>query len=322
LRLDRLGVDFKVGRGFFRKQHVLHAVTDVSVELRSGAALGIVGESGCGKSTLARAVLQLVRPAGGQVVWLGQRLDRLSQAALRPLRKDLTIIFQDPLASLDPRMTVGEIVSEPLRIHRPDLGRRARLRAVQDALARVALGAHILNRYPHEFSGGQCQRIGIARAVVLQPKLLVCDEPVSSLDVSIQAQIVNLLADLQRETRMSLLFVSHNLAVVRQLCDDVIVLYLGRIMEASATEPLFAQPRHPYTRGLLAAVPLVDPDRQRARLAATIVGEAPSPLAPPTGCVFRTRCPHAQQVCTDRVPVLERDPAGRRVACHRWRELE
>jgi oligopeptide transport system ATP-binding protein len=321
LRVERLAVRFDVGRVWWRRKDVLRAVEDVSFELRAGEALGLVGESGCGKSTLARAVLQLVRPTSGTVVWLGQPLETLGTRALRPLRSDLTLVFQDPLASLDPRMTVGEIVGEPLRVHRPDLDRDGRRREVRAVLERVGLAADSVTRYPHEFSGGQCQRIGIARAVILKPKLLVCDEPVSALDVSIQAQIVNLLAALKRETGMSLLFVSHNLAVVRRLCDRVVVLYLGRMLEAAPAAELFADPRHPYTRGLLDAVPVPDAARQPARLAATLGGEPPSPLAPPSGCVFRTRCPHAIPVCAAEVPPLEQDGATRQVACHRWREL-
>ncbi len=321
LRLEHLCVQFEIGRAWWRRKDPLRAVEDVSFELRAGEALALVGESGCGKSTLARAVLQLVRPTSGRVVWLGQPLDGRSARALRSLRRELTLVFQDPLASLDPRMTVGEIVGEPLRVHRPDLDRVGRRREVREVLERVGLAADSVTRYPHEFSGGQCQRIGIARAVILKPKLLVCDEPVSALDVSIQAQIVNLLAALTRETGMSLLFVSHNLAVVRRLCDRVIVLYLGRMLEVGLSAELFADPLHPYTRGLLDAVPVPDATRQPARLAATLGGEPPSPLAPPSGCVFRTRCPHAIPVCAAEVPTLEYHGATRQVACHRWREL-
>jgi oligopeptide transport system ATP-binding protein len=315
LSLRGIRVWFPIGEGLFGRTRSLRAVDGVDLELRAGEALGIVGESGCGKSTLARALLRLVPVTAGQVVWLGRSIESASVSAMRPLRRDMQIVFQDPLASLDPRMTVGEIVAEPLRIHARNLSRAERLAAVTDMLARVGLPADVLNRYPHEFSGGQCQRIGIARAMVLRPKLLVCDEPVSALDVSIQAQIVNLLQDLKRDFGMSILFVSHNLAVVRRLCDRVIVLYLGKPVEMARTEELFKSPTHPYTRGLLAAVPIPDPDLQPARLGATLGGELPSPLQPPSGCVFRTRCPHALERCAAEVPRLEPLASHHEVAC-------
>jgi oligopeptide transport system ATP-binding protein len=323
LSLRGLRVWFPIGDKLFARKRMLHAVEGVDLEVRKGEALGIVGESGCGKSTLARAVLQLVRPTSGQVVWMGRPLEGLSTRALRPLRKDLQIVFQDPLASLDPRMTVGEIVAEPLRVHRPELDRAARRAAVADMLGRVGLSGDVINRYPHEFSGGQCQRIGIARAMILRPQLLICDEPVSALDVSIQAQIINLLKDLQRDFGMTVLFVSHNLAVVRRMCDRVLVLYLGRTMELAPTESLYSRPLHPYTKGLLAAVPVPDPDIQPGRLGAALAGELPSPLAPPSGCVFRTRCPHAVARCAEEVPLFgDAGETDRRIACHRWSEIE
>jgi len=299
----------------------LTAVSAVSLELYAGESLGVVGESGCGKSTLVRAALQLLRPTAGRVVWMGQALGDLPKGALRALRRDLQIIFQDPLGSLDPRMTVGEIVGEPLRVHAPDLDRGARAARLAAVLRRVGLTAELASRYPHELSGGQCQRVGIARATILEPRLLICDEPVSALDVPTQQQIVTLLAQLQRESGMCLLFVSHNLALVRQLCERVLVLYLGRMMELASAHSLYTGPRHPYTRELLAAVPVPDPDIQPARLARSRPGEPPSPLSPPSGCVYRTRCPHAATVCAERIPEWEELPDGRRVACHRWREL-
>jgi len=321
LSLRDLRVWFPVGDGLFRRKRSLRAVDGVDLELAAGEALGIVGESGCGKSTLARAILRLLPVTSGKVVWLGRALETESVAGMRPLRREMQIVFQDPLASLDPRMTVGEIVAEPLRVHAPQLSRAERRAAVVEMLARVGLPADVVNRYPHEFSGGQCQRIGIARAMVLRPKLLVCDEPVSALDVSIQAQIVNLLQDLKRDFGMSILFVSHNLAVVRRLCDRVIVLYLGKPVELAPTEALYSQPAHPYTCGLLAAVPIPDPDLQPARLGSTLSGELPSPLAPPSGCVFRTRCPHATERCANEVPVMQATDTGRQAACLRLEEI-
>jgi oligopeptide transport system ATP-binding protein len=262
-----------------------------------------------------------MRPTSGQVVWMGRSLEGLSARELKPLRRELQIVFQDPLASLDPRMTVGEIVEEPLRVHRPELNAADRAHAVAEMLARVGIAPDLVNRYPHEFSGGQCQRIGIARAMILRPRLLVCDEPVSALDVTIQEQIVSLLADLKREYGMCILFVSHNLSVVRRLCDRVLVLYLGRMMELASSKQLYTAPLHPYTRDLLEAVPIPDPDLQPARLARVLSGEPPSPLDPPSGCVYRTRCPHATEVCGERVPSWEEAGAGHRVACHRWQEF-
>jgi oligopeptide transport system ATP-binding protein len=314
-------VRFAVQRGWFERPATLRAVDDVTLDLGAGEALGVVGESGSGKSTLARATLLLMRPAAGEVVWMGQPLQVLPARELKALRRELQIVFQDPLASLDPRMTVGEIVEEPLRVHRPDLDVAGRAHAVAEMLARVGLAPELVNRYPHEFSGGQCQRIGIARAMILKPRLLVCDEPVSALDVSIQEQIVTLLADLKREYGLCILFVSHNLAVVRRLCERVLVLYLGRMMELAPASRVYTSALHPYTRDLLEAVPIADPDIQPARLTRVLGGEPPSPLNPPSGCVYRTRCPHALDVCRERVPAWEEAATSHWVACHRWREL-
>ncbi|MGH8209657.1 MAG: dipeptide ABC transporter ATP-binding protein [Steroidobacteraceae bacterium] len=321
LTIARLSVQFAIQRGWFERPAMLRAVDEVSLELRAGEALGVVGESGCGKSTLARAALLLMRPTAGQVLWMGRALEGLSTRELKPLRRELQIVFQDPLASLDPRMTIGEIVAEPLRVHHSKLGANDRLRAVAAMLVRVGIAPDLVNRYPHEFSGGQCQRVGIARAMILRPRLLVCDEPVSALDVSIQEQVVSLLADLKREYRMCILFVSHNLAVVRRLCERVLVLYLGRMMELAPSEALYTQALHPYTRDLLEAVPIADPDVQPARLTRVLAGEPPSPLNPPSGCVYRTRCPHAIDVCREHVPAWEEARNSHWVACHRWREL-
>ncbi|HEY2807295.1 MAG TPA: dipeptide ABC transporter ATP-binding protein [Steroidobacteraceae bacterium] len=299
----------------------LAALTDVSLTLTAGAALAVVGESGSGKSTLARAVLRLLPQARGRIVWMGQDLGELTRERLRAARRDLQIIFQDPLGSLDPRMRVRQIVAEGLRVHEPSLTAAGCGARVAEALARVGLPQQLQERYPHELSGGQGQRVGIARAMVLAPRLLVCDEPVSSVDVPTQVQVVNLLAALKRDSGLTLLFVSHNLALVRRLCERVLVLYLGRMMELAPSSALFRHPRHPYTRELLAAVPLPDPALQPARLGVVRAGEAPSPLAPPSGCVYRTRCPHALPVCAAQLPAWEEAAPGEFVACHRWREI-
>ncbi len=294
------------------------AVRDVSFDLAEGETVGLVGESGSGKSTLARAILRLIPAAGGQVLWGGEDLLACSPKELRQRRRDLQIVFQDPLASLNPRMTVGEALAEPLKIFEPTLSAGARAARIADMLERVGLTADMAPRYPHEFSGGQCQRIGIARAMMLRPKLLICDEPVSSLDVSIQGQIVNLLADLQKELGTAMLFISHNLAVVRHLSRRVLVLYRGRLMEVADCDALFAAPVHPYTRALLAAVP----DLTHAAAGRVLTtGEDPPMGPPPTGCVFHDRCRHVKPFCLNTVPVLEEVAAEHAVACHRWREV-
>jgi oligopeptide/dipeptide ABC transporter ATP-binding protein len=316
LTLSAVKVHFPTRGALFKKGPVLRAVEGVDLEIRPGEAVGVVGESGSGKSTLARAALQLVRATGGQVAWLGRAIDDLA-----PFRRETQLVFQDPIASLDPRMTVQDIVAEPLLVHRPDLEPAARKAAVAEMLKRVGLGNNLLSRYPHELSGGQAQRVGIARAMILRPKLLVCDEAVSALDVTVQGQIVLLLQELKQDLQTAILFISHNLAVVQQLCDRVLVLYLGRMMEQGATDALYARPAHPYTRGLLDSVPVPDPDIQPARLAHPIAGELPSPLAPPAGCVFNTRCPHVRDVCRAQRPSWEAAGPDQRVACHRWREL-
>lgn len=306
--------------GLFRRRYVpLKAVDGVSFDLAAGETLGIVGESGCGKSTLGRAVLQLIPLTDGQVVWLGENLASRDATAMRRYRQDLQIIFQDPLASLDPRMPIGESIAEPLVTHEPRLPRAEVRRRVQDMMRVVGLLPQMINRYPHEFSGGQCQRIGIARAMILRPRLIVCDEPVSALDVSIQAQIVNVLMALQREFGLSLIFISHNLAVVRHICHRIMVLYLGRMCEIADRDALYGQPRHPYTQALISAVPIPDPELERSRRRTILVGDLPSPLNPPFGCVFRTRCPKASSVCAEIVPAIENVVAGHEVACHHWR---
>jgi oligopeptide/dipeptide ABC transporter ATP-binding protein len=315
LEVQDLSVRFHVPGG-----RVLQAVNAVSFALAKGETLGLVGESGSGKSTIARAVLCLVPVSGGAVRFRGTDLLTLTPPALRGMRRHLQIIFQDPLASLDPRMSVGEIIDEPLREHRRDLTPAARRTKVLAMMERVGLLPAHLNRYPEEFSGGQAQRIGIARALVLEPEVLICDEPISALDVSIKSQIANLLKDLQVQTNLSLLFIAHDLAAVRFSCDRVLVLYLGRIMEVASRTALFAAPRHPYTRALLQSVPIADPARARARRSAPLIGEIPSPLAPPSGCVFRTRCPYVISRCELEIP-LPRTVGDSWVACHRAEEI-
>ncbi|MFO1349679.1 MAG: oligopeptide/dipeptide ABC transporter ATP-binding protein [Gammaproteobacteria bacterium] len=325
LAVRDLCVHFPMRVGGLRRGRLLtlKAVDGVSFDLEAGETLGLVGESGCGKSTLGRAVLQLISPTSGRVAWQGEDITGLSAEAMRPKRRAMQIVFQDPLAALNPRMTVGEIVAEPLRAHQPELGTDAIQRRAQAMLEQVGLSAQMRNRYPHEFSGGQCQRIGIARAMILAPKLIVCDEPVSALDVSIQAQIVNLLVGLQREFGLALLFISHDLAVVRHISRRVMVLYLGKIMEIADRDAIYAHPRHPYTQALIAAAPIPDPDVEQAKRPIALQGEPPSPLAPPSGCVFRTRCPKATALCAAATPPLEYDADGHHaVACHHWRDDE
>jgi oligopeptide transport system ATP-binding protein len=307
--------------GLLGRMLPIKAVDGVSFDLKPGETLGVVGESGCGKSTLGRAILQLIPPTSGTVLWLGERIEGLSQRRMRAKREDMQIIFQDPLASLDPRMTIGDIIAEPLRTFSPNLGRPEVRERIEDMLAKVGLSPHMINRYPHEFSGGQCQRIGIARAMILRPKLIVCDEPVSALDVSIQAQIVNLLMDLQREFGLSLIFISHNLSVVRHISHRILVLYLGRVMELADRDQLYRNPRHPYTQALISAVPIPDPDLERQRPRIVLTGDLPSPLTPPSGCVFRTRCPFATALCAEDVPAIEQVERGHEVVCHHWRAI-
>jgi oligopeptide transport system ATP-binding protein len=322
LEVRDLKVHFSVKTrgGLTGRPTLLKAVDGVSFRVAPGETLGVVGESGCGKSTLGRAILQLIPATSGEVVWLGRPIQDLDARRMRPLRQDMQIVFQDPLAALDPRMTVGEIIGEPLDTFLPTIPKSEGKARVQQMLAKVGLSPHMLNRYPHEFSGGQCQRIGIARAMILNPKLVVCDEPVSALDVSIQAQIVNLLMRLQREFNLSLILISHDLSVVRHICHRILVLYLGRVMEVASRDELYASPRHPYTQALISAVPIPDPDLEAAKPRIVLSGDLPSPFDPPSGCLFRTRCPKATALCAEVVPPEERLSETHRVACHHWRE--
>ncbi|MGF1686204.1 murein tripeptide/oligopeptide ABC transporter ATP binding protein OppF [Photobacterium japonica] len=286
------------------KPITLKAVDGVGVRLYEGETLGVVGESGCGKSTFARAVIGLVAATEGKVLWLGQDLTTLDHKAMREKRKDIQMIFQDPLASLNPRMTVGEIIAEPLKAYFPKMPTEDVKAQVREMMTKVGLLPNVINRYPHEFSGGQCQRIGIARALILKPKLIICDEPVSALDVSIQAQVVNLLKSLQKEMGLSLIFIAHDLSVVKHISDRVLVMYLGNSVEMGEAEALFDAPKHPYTKALMSAVPIPDPDLERNKHIELLEGELPSPMNPPSGCVFRTRCPIANDRCAATKPQL------------------
>ncbi|MSO88139.1 MAG: dipeptide ABC transporter ATP-binding protein [Acidimicrobiia bacterium] len=317
LRLEKLTKHFPVKRGiiFQREIATLKAVDDVSFEIKAGQTLGLVGESGCGKSTLARCIVRLLDPTSGRIEFEGQDISRLSGKALRSVRRDLVMIFQDPMSSLNPRMRVSEIIGEPLEVYRVGTSATRRAR-VMELLELVGLNSEHFNRFPHEFSGGQRQRIGIARALALSPKLIVCDEPVSALDVSVQAQIINLLEDLQAEFGLTYLFIAHDLDIVRRVSDEVHVMYLGRVVERGTDEDLYEAPHHPYSAALLSARPVADPDQAQNRARIVLEGDVPSPLDLPSGCRFRTRCPRAQPACSEVEPELEGPVGIHEWACH------
>jgi oligopeptide/dipeptide ABC transporter ATP-binding protein len=314
LQVDGLKKYFPVRRGLLRRTTgYVYAVDDVSFTIGPGETLGLVGESGCGKTTVGRAVLRLVEPTAGTVLLEGRDITRLGKAELRPFRQQMQIVFQDPFSSLNPRKRAGDIVGEPLKLHGHG-GRKARRERVAQLFEQVGLRAAQMDNFPHQFSGGQRQRIGVARALALKPRLVVADEPVSALDVSIQAQVINLLMDLQRDMGLSYLFISHNLAVVEHISNRIAVMYLGRIVEYTDKTALFARPLHPYTEALLAAVPVPDPAIKRVKQ--VLQGDVPSPLQPPSGCHFRTRCPYVEERCRTDVPALREIERGHFVACH------
>ncbi len=329
LQVQDLVKHFPVRRGLFgRADGAVRAVQGVSFTLNAGQTLGVVGESGCGKSTLGRLVLRLIEPSAGRVVFAGTDLGTLPAPALRAQRRAMQIIFQDPYSSLNPRMTVGQTLAEPLALHGLHTGRHAQ--RVAELLHTVGLASEHAQRYPHEFSGGQRQRIGIARALAVEPQLIVCDEAVSALDVSVQAQVVNLLQDLQQRFGIAYIFIAHDLAVVKHIASHIAVMYLGRIVEIADKHTLFATPRHPYTQALLSAIPVPEPDRvdepghQHGHKRLLLQGDVPSPTNPPAGCAFHTRCMHVRERCKQELPVLDADAAdaGHRIACHFWREIE
>jgi oligopeptide transport system ATP-binding protein len=315
LEVKNLKVHFPVKHGLFSRVHEsVKAVDDVSFSIEPGETLGLVGESGCGKTTLGRAIVRLVEPTSGSILFEGEDLVRLNRAKLRARRRRIQIIFQDPYASLNPRMTVEDILGEALDIHRLTESSSARRKRVIELLQAVGLEASHAQRYPHEFSGGQRQRIGIGRALAVEPKLIVCDEPVSALDVSVQAQIVNLLQDLQQRQGIAYLFIAHDLAVVEHISRRVMVMYLGKIVELAEASAIIRSPQHPYTQALISAVPVLDPDSRRRRI--ILPGDVPSPIHPPPGCPFHPRCPIAEPRCQREVPLLRDLTSGHQVSCH------
>jgi len=304
-----------VSSSWGKSKGIVHAVTDVNLQVYEGETLGVVGESGCGKSTLGRLLLHLLKPTSGDVIFDGQNLNDLKEEEIRHMRKQMQMIFQDPYASLNPRLKIRDIVAEPLVTHKMTASKEEETALVEDLLRKCGIRPEFMYRYPHQFSGGQRQRVSIARALALNPRLIVCDEPVSALDVSIQSQILNLLGDLQAERNLTYIFISHDLSVVRYLSDRVCVMFLGKVCELGITREIYARPLHPYTKFLLEAVPLPDPEK-RKEAKDMLTGEIPSPVNPPSGCYFRTRCPFASERCAAEVPELKEVEPHRFVACH------
>ena len=318
LKVENLKMYFPIKRGVIQRTvGYVHAVDDVSFEVRKGETLGLVGESGCGKTTTGRTILQLYKATEGKVIFQGKDLTKLHGEEMRLMRRQIQMIFQDPYASLNPRMTVEQIVGEPLVIHGLARGNEIREK-VKELLTMVGLNPAYVDRYPHEFSGGQRQRIGVARSIALEPALIVCDEPISALDVSIQAQVVNLLEDLQKELGLTYVFIAHDLSMVRHISTRVLVMYLGVFVELADRKALYDNPLHPYTIGLLSAVPIPDPFVEEKRERIILKGDVPSPINPPSGCRFRTRCPLAQQLCADQRPEWKEVEPDHFVACHYW----
>ena len=318
LEVQNLKMYFPITRGIVVQRHVgdIKAVDDISFQVRKGETLGLVGESGCGKSTTGRAILQLYRPTGGRVLFKGEDLTLLKGELLRRKRREMQMIFQDPYASLNPRMTVGSIISEPLEVHNICSSRKERQERVQELLRVVGLNPYFINRYPHEFSGGQRQRIGVARALAVNPEFVVCDEPISALDVSIQAQIINLLQDLQSQFGLTYLFIAHDLSVVRHIADRIVVMYLGKLAELAGRDQLYDNPLHPYSQALLSAVPIPDPVIEERRQRIILQGDVPSPSNPPKGCNFNTRCSKVMDICHTRDPEFRDVGGGHWVACY------
>jgi len=314
LVVNRLKKYYPITGGVFAREiGAVKAVDDVSFRVKRGETLGLVGESGCGKSTTGRSILRLIEPTSGEVLFEGKNVARMKREEVREIRKDMQIIFQDPFASLNPRHTVGKILEEPLIVHGINSSKE-RSKRVHELLEVVGLSSYHAGRYPHQFSGGQRQRIGIARALILNPKLIVADEPVSALDVSVQSQVLNLMQDLQKEFNLTYLFIAHDLSVVRHISDRVGVMYLGRIAELADKDELYTNPLHPYTKALLSAVPVADPDKKQERI--ILQGDLPSPANPPTGCTFHTRCPHVMDVCREKRPEMLASRENHLVACH------